>query len=125
VGSQAVDGPALQEHPAAVGLVEAADDVEQGALARAVGADEAEDGAPGHGEGDSLEGLQAAEGLLDLVNFQERPAAFGHPASPALAGRVRGGSGRSPLGRKIMSSSRMTLKMACWPDPTRWGGRPM
>ena len=61
------------EEDAALGrLVDAGHAVEHGGLSRAVGANQAKDRPPLHGEGNVAEGEQAAEALAHAVHFQDR-----------------------------------------------------
>ena len=62
---------ALEPDRAGVGAVDAGDDVEQRGLARAVGADEAQDLAPLDREIDPVERGHAAEFLGEPAHFEE------------------------------------------------------
>ena len=63
IGTQLVDGEAVEGDAALVDLVEAGDAVEEGRLAGAVGPDDADDGALVDGEVQGIDGQQAAEAL--------------------------------------------------------------
>ena len=59
------------DQAAAGRLVDAADEIEDGALARAVGADDGEDLALRHVEGHAVHGPDAAEGDRDVVGLEQ------------------------------------------------------
>ena len=74
------DVAALEPHRAAVGPQLAVQHVEAGALARAVGADQRQQLAGCDGEGDVVDRLHAAEGLVQAVDLQHRAHARRSPA---------------------------------------------
>ena len=61
---------------AAIGTVDAAEAIEEGGLARAVRADDADDAVRADAEIDLLHGLQPAEGLAQVARFQQRGHRF-------------------------------------------------
>ena len=93
-GGKPGDVGAVVAEAALRGRGEAGDEVEQRGLARPVGADEPEQLARRHREGDRVDGEDAAESARDAVDPQER--ARQATAGPAgLIGRpaARGGGG--------------------------------
>src|SRR5690606_8990954 len=83
VGRQAGDVPAFEGDAARSGAHDAANDVEEGRLAAAVGTDEADD-LPGRDvEVDAREGLDAAESPPDSLNDQQ---GHGQPPDRRKAG---------------------------------------
>ena len=71
VGGQAGDVPAAEKDLSVGGREHAADDVECGGLAGAVGADEAMDGPLRYGQVQFLDGMHAAKALVDFTQFQD------------------------------------------------------
>ena len=63
-------GAPLEEHLPGVGTGDAGDDPDQRGLARAVGSEQPEHLAGGHGEGDVLQGGEVAVGLGDALQVQ-------------------------------------------------------
>ncbi len=105
-GATLVMSSPWNEQAAAGRLVDAADEVEDGALARAVGADDGEDLALRHIEGDAVDGLDAAERDGDVVGLEQgrrralwlAPRRDGRRSSAAVAGLgVQGHRTRSVL----------------------------
>ena len=88
-GRQAGDGPASQGHGPGVRPELAADHVEAGGLAGAVGADEGEHLAGCDGEGDGLDGGDATPGFAEVFDGEDAHAArrvqrrWAAPAIPA------------------------------------------
>ena len=70
--AHAGDGPSVEPHLALARRQLAEDAVEQGRLAAAVGADDAEDLALAHLEGNAVDRSDAAEALLDVGDFEHR-----------------------------------------------------
>src|SRR6185369_9143873 len=94
VGPELRPVTALEEDLAFVGLVEAADHVEEGGLARAVGADDGHDLPAADLEAHPLEGLHRAEAHADPVDLEEWGGR-----------RIRSGSHRVvPAGPKVSAS---------------------
>ena len=91
IGPEARDGLAGEADVAAVGPVEAGDDVEERRLAGAVRPDDPHDLAGGHVEGDRLVGHQAAEALGDGADLQQRRPLIGSPpgVGPRASAAVR------------------------------------
>ncbi len=89
VGPELRPVAALEEDLALVRVVEAADHVEQGGLARAVGPDDGHDLAAADLEAHPLEGLHRPEAHADPVDLEERRGRRAgrrlHPAAPAPA----------------------------------------
>src|SRR5204862_1364632 len=77
VGWNAGNVGALEDEPAAGRLVDAADQVEDGAFSRPVGADDGEDLAFLHVEGYAVDRADAAERDRDVVGFEEGRARRG------------------------------------------------
>ena len=104
------DLAAIQLH-APFGRLELAEDaIEQGRLAAAIGTDDAEDLAFLHREGHPVDGLDATEGLVEIVDFQNRV----HRPSPRLPvsfAQARSISPLTPCGQAISSSMTMAAKM--------------
>jgi hypothetical protein len=71
-----LDGDAVDEGAAAVGLQQAHQHVERGRLARAVGAEQSGDGAVGGFEACSVDRLDGAEFLREIPYFDHRSSAF-------------------------------------------------
>ena len=88
VGRPAADVPAGELHATAVRSVLAEDAVEQGGLAAAVGADDAEDLAVPDLERHVVDGLDAAERLVDVGDAHHRLA--GHDETSGSASSVGG-----------------------------------
>src|SRR5690606_18701804 len=65
------DVDAVEDDLAFVGREDARDHVEQGRLPGAVGADDRDDLALLHGEVDTSDGLDATEGLLEILDLEE------------------------------------------------------
>jgi hypothetical protein len=74
VGRRAQQALAVEEDLARLRAVEARDAVEERCLARAVGPDDAEDGALGDVEGDAVEGYDASEADAELADGKQRAA---------------------------------------------------
>ncbi len=74
VGRQRGDVLAEEADGARGRLQGAGDQVEQRGLARAVGADEAEDLALGHPQGAAIHGMEAAEGFDQAIHFEHSVA---------------------------------------------------
>jgi hypothetical protein len=85
-GPQAGDFAILEADAAAGWFVEAADDVEEGRLAGAVGTYHAADLPFLDGHRDTVEGVEAAEPLADVVDLEEshQPALSRSPKSLSL-----------------------------------------
>ena len=79
-----LDGPALPQDLAAVGLVDARDALDEHRLAGPVVADQGRDLARGHVEGDVGEGLDGPEVLLQPLQLEQR--APGAVPAPGVAG---------------------------------------
>jgi hypothetical protein len=73
----------LEEDLGAVGLDEAADDVQEGGLARPVRADEAADLTGSDRERDVVQDLQAADPEADVLAFEQRRHGGRHAVPPA------------------------------------------
>ena len=71
VAGQGADVLALQVDAALIRVIDAADDIEEGGLAGAIGADDAEDLAGFHREADAGQRLDAAESEGQVPCFQE------------------------------------------------------
>jgi hypothetical protein len=71
MGAQAADVLAVQFDAAALAGVQAHQQIEQGGLAGAIGADQAQDVAAGHAERHIVHGFQAAEAALHVGNLQD------------------------------------------------------
>jgi hypothetical protein len=71
VSGEAVEGLAVEAHGARLVLQGAANAVDEGAFARAVGADQAEALALGHVEVDAFEGDEAAEALGQAFDLEQ------------------------------------------------------
>ena len=110
----------FEEHLAAGGRIEAADDAQDGALAGPVGPDDAEDLALADLEAQVVDGDQAAEVLADVLDPQEqaprlwlRGGQSAHRLSRAgrsvALRRVGGASRRSPPRRMARSAARHAL----------------
>src|SRR5579859_87232 len=91
---------ALEADGAFVGMKEAADQVEDSGLARAVGTDDKQDFAGIHGERNALDRAQAAEALGHVIEFQDGS----HCAAPPSAGC--GFDEPGALGLRLKSRSR-------------------
>ena len=90
------DGLAVEHDLPTVRRLEAGQDLHESALARAVLAQDALDGAGGHGEGDAVVGFDRAEMLADVCDLYFHPSSG--PARLSVFGRTRKGRpGRSPL----------------------------
>ena len=92
VRGEAGDVGVLEAHPARVRRHESGEAVEQGGLASAVGADDADDLALGHVEGDVRERPQAAILFADALDLQK-----GHGFQAAIVGGWSASMNRSPL----------------------------
>ena len=68
----APDALAVEKNVAALGDIVAGDAVENGGLARAVGADEPDNGSPVHGEIKLIDGHKAAKDLAHAFHFKKR-----------------------------------------------------
>src|SRR3954451_17911705 len=97
---QAEDRLALEKDLAAVGPVDAGHEVEQGRLARTAGTEHADDLVLVDVEVEVVDDLQAAEGLRDLLQLQQR----GHQAISTFAVPKR------PCGLVAISTIRSTPK---------------
>ena len=85
VGPEARAVAALEADAALVRVIEAADHVEQGGLARAVGADDGDDLPAPDLEADPVERLHRAEAHADPVDLEQRR---GPADRPALSSRL-------------------------------------
>src|SRR5262249_4147715 len=74
MGEEAVDRLAVEAHRAGLVHERAADAVDQGRLARAVGTDQADALALGDGEIDAVERDEAAEALAQTRDLEQRPS---------------------------------------------------
>ena len=99
-GGTLVMSVALEDEAAAGRLVDAADEVEDRALAGAVGADDGEDLALLHVEGDAVHGADAAERDRDVPRLEQRP-----PRPLA-----RAGDDRAPIGFDHAHRTRSVLR---------------
>src|SRR6266446_3538515 len=99
-----------EEDPTTVGGQEAADQVDQARLARAVGADQRQDLALADGEVDLVDGVRVAEVLLQLGGLEKVHARRNRlSATPARSLTVP----TMPVGRVITSTTRTTPRKAC------------
>ena len=71
IDTQSGNGAAVKRDGALGGLVDAGDEIEDGGLAGAVGADEADELVFAHGESDGVDGGEAAETDRGLVELEE------------------------------------------------------
>ncbi|MNX54097.1 hypothetical protein D3C86_848100 [compost metagenome] len=99
MGRQSGQRLATQRHGAAGGLVVAAEHVDDGGFARAVGPDQGSHGGGRHRERHGLHRAHAAERHGQRIRLQEppRPAGGGHGA---MAGRQRAAVGAAPPARQ-------------------------
>ena len=103
-------------HLAGIGPIDAGDQVEAGGLAGAVGADQRDDLALGHGEAHLLHGPQAAEALRHRADLEQRRHVSLRRPRRACRPRVRLPSspsallsgGQTPSGRNMTTTSRQT-----------------
>src|SRR5271165_5479683 len=96
VRRQPTDRPPSEADLAAIGRIEAGDDIDAGRLARAVGADQAENLARREHEAELVKGAEGAEALDQMVDDQERLRGHRRP-SGASARRARSaGTARAP-----------------------------
>ena len=100
VGHQALDAIALEPDLARVGAMQAVDHVEHGGLAGAVRPDQRGDRALLDREGAAVDGLDAAEGLLRIADFEE-----GHAAVASGDPTRRGAASRAPSEHHVRSST--------------------
>src|ERR1700730_626979 len=97
MGGKAIDGAAVETHGALFVLQRAADAIDQGALARAVWADEAEAFAGGHVERDVLQRHETAEAFAEIVDFKQvGHVAFSHGTDPGRSVSTRRRPTKSP-----------------------------
>src|SRR5260221_2251247 len=66
------DVAAFEQYGSAVGTIDPAETIEEGGLARAVGADDADDPVGADAKIDVLHRLEAAEGLAQSAGFEQR-----------------------------------------------------
>src|SRR5690606_5571844 len=91
VGRGVRDVVAVEADAAAGGEMRAGDGLEQRALARTVGPDQAVEGAGAHGDVNPAERLQRAEALLDVANLEKgRHTRFSGECLSALSVPVAG-----------------------------------
>src|SRR5262249_21189134 len=83
------DGIAVEEQAAAVGVEHTGEEMERGALARAIGTEEAEDLAAGDLHREAVDGDALAEAAAQAVELQE-----GHVHRPAPTSRQPNSTGR-------------------------------
>src|SRR5580704_5369243 len=102
---QPVDALAVEGDRAAVVGERPADAIDQRALARAVGADEADAFAAPHREIDAVEGDEAAEALAQIGDLEQGPA---HGVSAGLALAATRAAGAT-AGRNVRTSPTMPL----------------
>ena len=102
VGLASDEGLACEDDLAALGLEEAVQEIEEGRLARAVGADDAEDGPFLDREADLIDRAQPAEGFREPAHLEEglargaeRGAGVRRRSRQAAAGRVAGALSRA------------------------------
>src|SRR5689334_4945766 len=120
VRGQAVDPGAVEPHAALLVAQGAADAVDQGRLARAVGSDQAEPLARLDLEVDLLQRDEAAEALAEALDMEER----GHPLflwnRPMMpcGARITKATSSSPVISTLRAEEIVTLTYCCRP-PTR------
>jgi hypothetical protein len=72
IGCQAGDVEAAEPHAAAIGFLDAVDQIEHRGLARAVGPDQTENLPFAHGEAQVAHGAQPAKALAEIRELEQR-----------------------------------------------------